>query len=400
MPVNGVHYGESDLRDYPDEAYTCDKLFHQPQTIWKYDTTKPGFLGESLFTTGHAPSFYAGVQGESAFLGRSESAKGESLWVKMASEGYRWAGLGAVHFWMADTHGRDLQFLAAGGRLVPAVELDLRLRQQSGADAQGLQRHALCRPHRRGLATEDRPGDRRARRQDVQRGPGHGRAIRDRAGHAPAWPGADHGPTGAHRQPRRQGGLSRCQTAGGDRSGRRGPPRAWRRTTCWSSIRRAASRRGWRPGASTSPKSPASRPCRPRPAWCSSAPMPSRPSSRPRPSGWSWPPTGRASSSWSRPIRCTTRRLPADLEPTNYVGRVAFSENLEHPVFAGLGQEDFFTWSKRPRRLSQRLQEGGQGLPLAGAMRAGIGLLGDGRVPGERRPDDPLPIGGWREARL
>ena len=50
MPINGVHYGESELRDYPDEAYTCDKLFHQPQTIWKYDLTKPGFLGESLYT--------------------------------------------------------------------------------------------------------------------------------------------------------------------------------------------------------------------------------------------------------------------------------------------------------------------------------------------------------------
>ena len=105
MPVNGVHYGESDMRDYPDEAYTCDKLFHQPQTIWKYDATKPGFLGESLFTPGFAPSFFAGLQGESAFLGRSESAKGESLWVKMLSEGYRWAGIAAVHFWMTDNTG-------------------------------------------------------------------------------------------------------------------------------------------------------------------------------------------------------------------------------------------------------------------------------------------------------
>jgi beta-galactosidase len=38
--------------------------------------------------------------------------------------------------------------------------------------------------------------------------------------------------------------------------------------------------------------------------------------------------------------------VPADLTPTNYVGRVAFSENLNHPVFAGLDQPDFFTWSK------------------------------------------------------
>jgi beta-galactosidase len=38
--------------------------------------------------------------------------------------------------------------------------------------------------------------------------------------------------------------------------------------------------------------------------------------------------------------------LPADLEPTEYVGRVAFAENLGHPVFQGLDQPDFFTWSK------------------------------------------------------
>ena len=37
--------------------------------------------------------------------------------------------------------------------------------------------------------------------------------------------------------------------------------------------------------------------------------------------------------------------LPTDLTPTNYVGRVAFLENTEHPLFAGLDQPDFFTWS-------------------------------------------------------
>ncbi len=37
--------------------------------------------------------------------------------------------------------------------------------------------------------------------------------------------------------------------------------------------------------------------------------------------------------------------VPADLAPTNYVGRIAFAENLDSPVFAGLGQQDFFTWS-------------------------------------------------------
>jgi hypothetical protein len=36
---------------------------------------------------------------------------------------------------------------------------------------------------------------------------------------------------------------------------------------------------------------------------------------------------------------------PTDLEPTLYVGRIAFAENLDHPVFAGLDQPDFFCWS-------------------------------------------------------
>ena len=37
--------------------------------------------------------------------------------------------------------------------------------------------------------------------------------------------------------------------------------------------------------------------------------------------------------------------VPADLDATEYVGRVAFPENLGHPAFEGLGQDDFFTWS-------------------------------------------------------
>jgi beta-galactosidase len=37
--------------------------------------------------------------------------------------------------------------------------------------------------------------------------------------------------------------------------------------------------------------------------------------------------------------------VPADFEVTDYEGRVAFAENLEHPAFAGLAQEDFFCWS-------------------------------------------------------
>ena len=37
--------------------------------------------------------------------------------------------------------------------------------------------------------------------------------------------------------------------------------------------------------------------------------------------------------------------MPGDLEVTDRVGRIAFPENLEHPIFKGLGTDDFFTWS-------------------------------------------------------
>ncbi len=36
--------------------------------------------------------------------------------------------------------------------------------------------------------------------------------------------------------------------------------------------------------------------------------------------------------------------IPADVSPTDYVGRFGFSEDLSHPVFRGLEQADFFTW--------------------------------------------------------
>ena len=37
--------------------------------------------------------------------------------------------------------------------------------------------------------------------------------------------------------------------------------------------------------------------------------------------------------------------VPGDLEVTDHAGRIAFPENLEHPIFQGLGTDDFFTWS-------------------------------------------------------
>ena len=308
MPINGVHYGESDLRDYPDEAYTCDKLFHQPQTIWKYDTTKPGFLGESLFTTGQAPSFYAGVQGESAFLGRSESARGESLWVKMCSEGYRWAGLGAVHFWMADT---------TGGIYNSWQPVAVLCRQWNWTFASGSKVARTLK-----VFNDTRFADPIEVAWQLKVGPGviaqGGKTFNVAPGMAEQFEIALDMPRVS--QPRtagqlvltaRRGGkevFRDIETAGGDRSGQRGPPPpgeegpvrsrpvGQRQGTARGPGDRLHRSRKLRSLAGQSPRGARRPQCR------------HAASSPPQPSGWSWPPKGRGSSSSIRTIRCTTKR--------------------------------------------------------------------------------------------
>jgi beta-galactosidase len=345
MPVNGVHYGESEMRDYPDEAYTCDKLFHEPQTIWRYDATKPGFLGESLFTSGSPPSFFAGLQGESAFLGRSESAKGESLWVKMASEGYRWSGLGAVHFWMTDATGgvynswqpvavlcRQWNWtFASGGKVVRTLKvfndtrfaepIDVGLRLTVGADLV-VQAHktfsvapGMAQPFD---VTLDMPRTHKPRTTGqlvLTASRGGKEVFRDvkplvvidaDAAPRPRLAKKDLlvlDPSGAVKRRLAARGIEFTEVAGFDDLPAKGRvvlvgPHALT------------------PQQSTSPK------------WLDLAAEGTRV----------------IVLEQEHPLHY--QAIPADLEPTAYVGRVAFAENLEHPVFAGLGQEDFFTWSK------------------------------------------------------
>jgi beta-galactosidase len=103
LPVYGCHYEETAQRDYPDEAYTLEKGLPGKLTwqVWPMDRTKPILMGESFFARGYPPSWFAGVSGETAFLGRTEAARGVGLFAKMLSEGYRWAGVN-FHFWFGD----------------------------------------------------------------------------------------------------------------------------------------------------------------------------------------------------------------------------------------------------------------------------------------------------------
>ena len=112
LPVAGNHYLETDKRAYPDEAYTFDRAYsrHRPGKggdPWPVPRDKPVFLGESFFAAGSPPAAYAEVMGEAAFLGRTAAGLGVSRFARVLSEGYRWHGVAAFHFWFDEGAGRD-----------------------------------------------------------------------------------------------------------------------------------------------------------------------------------------------------------------------------------------------------------------------------------------------------
>ena len=100
LPINGCHYNDPEWRDLPDIAYSMDFLnkggFHEN---WPLRANAPVFLGESYFVNGFPASAFSSIGGEQAFLGRTEARKGADLVASMMSEGYRWMGLAAFHYW-------------------------------------------------------------------------------------------------------------------------------------------------------------------------------------------------------------------------------------------------------------------------------------------------------------
>ncbi len=108
MPVNGCHYDESDWRRYPEEAYTYElayKSHEQPwngwgKSPWRLVPNRPVFHGEAYYLNGYRPGDLAQWGGDAAFTGWIGARHGAGLFAKILSEGYRWRGIAAFHFWM------------------------------------------------------------------------------------------------------------------------------------------------------------------------------------------------------------------------------------------------------------------------------------------------------------
>jgi len=108
MPVNGAHYNDLSgvaRRDFPDAAYTREHWYaNKHRGAWEMVRNRPIFHGECYYANGWTPAEFSALGGDRCFIGQSETAKARGLYAKMLSEGWRWADVAAWHMWfgMAD----------------------------------------------------------------------------------------------------------------------------------------------------------------------------------------------------------------------------------------------------------------------------------------------------------
>lgn len=108
MPVNGAHYNDLSgvaRRDFPDAAYTREHWYqNKNRGAWEMVRNRPIFHGECFYANGWTPAEFSVFGGDRCFVGQSETAYARGLYAKMLTEGWRWAGVAAWHMWfeMAD----------------------------------------------------------------------------------------------------------------------------------------------------------------------------------------------------------------------------------------------------------------------------------------------------------
>ncbi|MDR3634726.1 MAG: glycoside hydrolase family 2 TIM barrel-domain containing protein [Isosphaeraceae bacterium] len=363
LPIYGNHYNEYPMREYPDEAYTMAKAYRrhtdEPNASpWPIGDDRPLFLGESFFVRGRQPSAYSEVGGESAFLGWPEARKGVGLITRMLAEGYRWHGVAAVHFWMdgADAgraHTKAWQPVAAlcrewnwtfgAGDLVERtfkvfndtrsdepIEVVWRVRvgrQQAAIEGNSIMRlkpgsaAELPIRFRVPVVNERTPGEfeitcRRASASVSDRRRNAGKEV------------VFHDVKSLWVIPRdaaRERSLAKADLVVLD------PKGAVRDHLAKYEV------------AFTPIESPDAIPTGAKVIVVGPDALTARQSTDP-----SW----RAMAERGARILVLDQRhplqyqaVPADLEATEHAGRIAFVEDLDHPAFKGLGQDDFFTWS-------------------------------------------------------
>ncbi|MHB1157985.1 MAG: glycoside hydrolase family 2 TIM barrel-domain containing protein [Phycisphaerales bacterium] len=101
LPVHGDHYTTGPITEYPNLAYEANTK-GGGRNRWEWDQKRPRFIGEEIFLAGNHPELsYLG--GESVFIGKTGNLPAAGLWARILTEGYRWFGVGGFHYWMGHT---------------------------------------------------------------------------------------------------------------------------------------------------------------------------------------------------------------------------------------------------------------------------------------------------------
>lgn len=106
LPVHGDHYVFKDYPRYPDLAYEANPT-GGGRGRWQWDEQRPRFIGEDYFANGINPFDYSYFGGEETFQGKAQSHRAAGIIFRMLTEGYRWAGYGAWHFWMGQNEAEN-----------------------------------------------------------------------------------------------------------------------------------------------------------------------------------------------------------------------------------------------------------------------------------------------------
>jgi len=353
LPVNGVHYMESYWRDYPDEAYTLAKAYraHEEAVLptwgrcpWQLMPDRPIFMGESFYARGSPPSAYAQFGGEGCFEGWGPATRlGVGRLAKMLAEGYRWHGVAAHHFWLGssetDLHYnswqpvsvlcREWNWSFGGGTVVPRtlkvfnnthrggpVETtwELKVGGKKVASGSRTDRLAPGGTAEFRIAVAVPPVGKRTNGEFVLTCRRDGREVFREV--KPVAVIVAGGP-----KPRlRKDQLVVLDPFGSVKARFAQRRIAFTEVTHGEEIPAGAKvvvigKDALSPRQATDPR------------WLALAAAGAR----------------LLVLEQTTPLRFLA--VPGDPSPTDYVGRVAFAENLDHPAFAGLDQPDFFTWS-------------------------------------------------------
>jgi beta-galactosidase len=121
LAIHGDHYSTKPFWNYPQLAYEANP--RSPCGNWTWDQKRPKFIGEELFAAGINPA-YAYFGGEAVFQGKAASRAAVGKAMQVISQGYRWFGITGCDFCQSFSDADGSQYNGWAPRAVLARQWD------------------------------------------------------------------------------------------------------------------------------------------------------------------------------------------------------------------------------------------------------------------------------------